>query len=325
MTALRRPAAEPGFIALQSGDTRIEVVPTLGGRVTSMRLGGREWLAPGNATTTPSNGAGALGGAGWDECAPAAGAGTMPEWVKGLGGRPIPAGGEARLQVPQVDLSTGEEGHRLTCVWQGDRLPWTLKRTLLVRPDGVVEARYEAFTPGTLRLPFLWSACLLMPMDAQTRLRMPEVTRFRMQSVSGVDGPAVSVGAGSWPKFPLAGRVYDLSSPWQLPKRSTVTGWLDLAGSRTALQVAQGDAVLTIAMDGEGVPHCGVSLDRGGARTGVKVGAFSRGVSPTVALMPSLGAPDRFAEALGDWQSITWLTPGESRHWSMIIRADKHP
>lgn len=321
MTAMRAPAAEPGFIALQGGDARIEVVPTQGGRVRSLRLAGREWLVQGGPETAPHAGVGVLAGAGWDECAPAAGAGTVPEWVKGLGGRAVPPGGEARLQVPSVDLRTGADGHQLTCTWQGERLPWTLTRTLLVRPDGTVEARYEARTTGEQRLPFLWSACLLVPFDQRTRLRMPETTRFRVQAVTGAEGDALATGTHRWPRLTLGGRARDLSEPWQLPKTSMVTGWLDLAGSRAALQVTQGDAQLSITMGGEGVPHCGVALDRGGVRAGARPGAFSRGLPAALALMPSLGAPDRYAEALGDWQSVTWLVPGEPRHWSMILRA----
>lgn len=328
--APRLASSGPGFIALEGGDARVEVVPTHGGRIRSLRLGGREWLLQGAAHEGPLGGAapganaGALGGAGWDECAPAAGAGTVPEYVKGIGGRPVPAGGEARLQVPEVELRTGVEGHTLRCTWRGDRLPWTLTRTLFVRPDGAVEARYEATATGTQRLPFLWSACLLMPFDARTQLRMPDA-RFRVQSLAGAESTVTSGSTHQWPRLPVDGRARDLSAPWQLPRKVMVTGWLDLASTRSALQVRQQDRQLTITMDGEGVPHCGIVLDRGGLRTGIKRGFLARGTAPALALMPSLGAPDRYAEALGDWQSVTWLAPGEPRHWTMVLRAEKHP
>ena len=100
-------------------------------------------------------------------------------------------------------------------------------------PDGVIEARYEAVATGTQRLPFLWSACLLLPLDAQTRLRMPEATRFRVQTVAGVEADPPVPAAPQWPRLPLRGCVYDLANPWQLPRAAMVTGWLDLAGSRS--------------------------------------------------------------------------------------------
>jgi len=321
MTAPRAAVTEPGYVALQGGEARIEVVPALGGRIRSLRLGGREWLVQGGASSAPRSGVGAFAGAGWDECAPAAGACTVPEWVKGIGGRPVPAGGEARLQVPQVDLRTTPDGNRLACTWRGERLPWTLTRTLLVRPDGAIEARYEAVATGEQRLPFLWSACMLMPLDDKTRLNLGDATRFRVQSIAGAASMGTATGSQQWPRLSVDGSSRDLSSPWQLPRKSMLTGWVDLARTRTTMQVVQGDATLTITTDGEGVSHCGLMVDRAGVRAGAPRGIFSRGAAPAFALQPSLGAPDKFAEALGDWQAITWLVPGEARHWTMTLRA----
>ena len=261
-------------------------------------------------------------GAGWDECAPAAGGGPVPEWVKGIGGRPVPPGGEARLQSPDVTLCTSDEGHQLRCTWRGERLPWTLTRTLLVRPEGVVEARYEAIATGTNRLPFLWSALMLFPLDVATRINLPNAARLRVHSLTGAElGGGTTTSAHQWPRLTLDGKLRDLSAPWQLPRKTTMTGWVDLGVSRVALQLVHGTSTLSITTDGAGIPHCGVMLDRAGARHGGSRGPFSRSVPPALALSPSLGAPDRYAEALGDWQSITWLVPGEPRRWTMTFRA----
>lgn len=326
MASIPHPSVEPGpgFISLEAGGSRVEVVPAHGGRIRSLWLGGREWLLRDPADPGPGPaGAGrsALAGAGWDECAPAAGSGTVPEWVKGSGGRPVPAGGEARSQTPEVALTTGAEGHLLTCTWRGERLPWKLTRALLVRPDGAIEARYEAFASGKHRLPFLWSANLLMPLGSGTRLRFPEAARFRVSSVSAEGaGTGAAVGEGKWPRFVLDGRPRDLGQPWTVPRHVTLSGWLDLASPRTQLQVTQDDARLTITADGAGVPNLGVVIDRGGHVRGDR-GMFGGRARPMIAIRPSLGAPDRFAEALGDWQSITWLVPGEARRWTLTLRA----
>lgn len=322
MTAVRARAGAPGYVALEGGAARVEVVPAQGGRIRSLRLGGREWLLAGAPTDAPAADRSPLGGSGWDECAPAAGAGTVPEWVKGHGGRPVPAGGEARLQAPAVELRTLPEGHSLTCTWRGDRLPWTLVRTLLVRPDGVVEARYEATNTGAQRLPFLWSALLLLPLDARTHITFPEAARLRVQSVTGAPGAEPGTGGAlQWPRLAIDGRARDLSQPWQLPRGVCVTGWVDLAGARATVQVRQGDATLAIASDGDGVPHCGIVADRAGTRDGAPRGLLSRRLPPALALRPSLGAPDTLAEALGDWQAVTWLAPGEPRRWTLTFRA----
>lgn len=320
MTATARET--PGFIALEGGDSRVEIVPQQGGRVRSLHLFGREWLLQGEAESLPRAGRSPLSAAGWDECAPSAGGGEMPEWVKGVGGRALPVGGEARLQQPETSLYTEHDGHHVTCVWRGDRMPWVLTRTLLVRPDGAVEARYEALTTGKDRLPFLWSAFLLFPLGAGTRLRLPDGGRLRIASVTGATLLGdVMEGEGKWPRLVLDGKSRDLSSPWSVPKPTQLHAWLDMAGGRSMIQLWQDDARLTVSTDGAGVPYCGVFVDREGAQHAGKRGlGLRRSGTPMLALSPSLGAPDRYSDALGAWQSMTWLVPGEPRRWTMTIR-----
>ncbi len=324
MTAPRAAVPGPGFIALEGPGSRVEVVPSHGGRIRALVLGGRDWLVRPAADAAPRAEASVLAGAGWDECAPAAAAGTVPEWVKGYGGRAIPAGGEARLQVPSIELRTGADGHRLRCTWRGERLPWTLERTLHLRADGTLEVRYEATNIGEQRLPFLWSACLVMPLDGTTRLKLPDAARLRVQSVTGADGAAVLGGTHQWPRLTLEGRSRDLATPWELPRRASVHAWVDLGRARSQVQVRQGAQALTIGVDGAGGLHCGLLLDRGAARSGVRGGLLSRRV-PALVLQPSLGAPDRLADALGDWQAVAWLTPGEVRQWSLTLKVGSGP
>lgn len=312
----------PGFIALEGGDARLEVVPQLGGRIRSLHLFGREWLLAGGPGTEPRANALLLAGAGWDECAPSAGGGRVPDWVKGYGGAVLPYGGEARLLPPETRISTDADGHQVTCTWRGTVLPWVLTRTLLVRPDGVVEARYEVLTTGSHRIPFLWSALLLLPLGAGTRLRLPEGARFRVASL----GRATPTGRpsdvqGQWPRLTLDGEARDLSRPWDVPRQMVVSGWLDVGPGKALLQVQEGEERLTIGVDGAQVPFCGVVIDRGGRESGRSIaGPFRHKGQPVLALRPSLGAPDRHADALGDWQSVTWVAPGEPRRWTLTIR-----
>lgn len=311
----------PGFIALEGADSRVEIVPELGGRIRSLHLFGHEWLLQGGDESFPREGQTSLGATGWDECAPSGGGGTMPEWVKGVGGRTLPDGGEARLQHPETTLHTEHDGHRVTCVWRGERMPWVLSRTVLVRSDGAVEARYEALTTGNDRLPFLWSARLHFPLSVGTKLRLPDGGRLRIASLSGatMEGEVME-GEGKWPRLHLDGRSRDLSSPWTVPKRTQLRAWLDIPGGRSVIQLWQDDARLTLSTDGEGVPYCGLFVDREGAQHARRRGLFRSG-TPTLTLSPSLGAPDRYADALGAWQAMTWLVPGEPRRWTMTIRA----
>lgn len=313
-------AAEPGFIALEGGDSRIEVVPTLGGRVRSLDLFDHEWLLPTSPETRPALNQAPMSAAGWDECAPSAGGGQIPGWVKGVGGRALPVGGEARAQVPDTQLSTDPEGHKLSCTWHGERMPWQLTRTLLVRPDGAVEARYEAQTNGKDRLPFLWSSWLTFPLTKLTRIRLPDGGRFRVASLTGakLEGEVME-GDGKWPRLVMDEKSRDLSTPWSIPRKAQLGAWLELGPGRSMIQLWEGDKRLTLSFDGAGVPYCGVFIDRSGMHHARKVRLQKIG-TPTISLAPALGAPDNCKDALGDWQSVTWLVPGEPRRWSVTIR-----
>lgn len=313
-----------GYVAVEGGDSRVEVVPSEGGRVRSLHLFGREWLMERDegGGERPVDGP-LMSGAGWEECTPAAGAGPVPDWVKGVGGRANPAGGEARAMHPETSVATEAGAHRVTSIWRGEKMPWVLTRTLLVRQDGAVEARYEALTTGRERLPFLWSANILVPLASETRLQLSEGTRLRTESVRGVTASSdITEVDAQWPRLTLDGRQRDLGKPWDLPRATTYTGWLDLGAGRAMLQLWQGEERLTLTCDGAGVPYCGIVIDRGGNETTGRRGMFGRAAKglPAIAIRPSLGAPDRYVDALGKWKSMTWLAPGEPRRWTMTLR-----
>ena len=262
---------------------------------------GREWLRDTSGDGPAS--AGLLAGSGWEECAPAAG---------------------ARLQHPETRIATLPEGQSVTSTWRGSALPWVMTRTLLVRPDGAVEARYEAWTTGSERLPFLWSALIPFNLDSRTRLGLPEGARLRVSAVQGatVAGGVEQGFVAQWPRLTLDGKSRDLGHPWSLPRAASISAWLELGKARATLQLWQGDERLTLTLDGAGVPYCGIIVDRAGIGTGGRKGMFGRAKhgAPAVALCPSLGAPDHLPDALGDWKAIIWLVPGEQRRWSMTLR-----
>lgn len=310
--------AEPGFIALEGGDSRVEIVPAQGGRIRSLHLFGREWLLAGDAVHGRKS-APVMKGYGWEECAPAAGGGTLPGWVKGCGGVRLPEGGEARTQVPHTSLITDHEGHKVSTTWVGQLMHWELTRTIVVRPDGAVEARYEAKTTGKERLPFLWSAWLLLPLTSRSRLRLPDGARFRVSQLRGATRAGAATEDARWPRLSLDDKPRDLSQPWSLPRKAELSGWLDLGAGRSLIQFLDDDARLTLSCDGEGVPYLGVMIDRAGAAHAEGFG-FRREGTPSIALVPSLGAPQGFSDALGDWQSVSWLVPGEPRRWTVTIR-----
>ena len=308
----------PGFIALEGGDARVELVPTQGGLVRSLECFGTEWLLAGDELT-PKAGTHPWKLSGWVECAPSAGGGTVPEWVKGVGGTVLPAGGTARTQAPETSLATDHEGHKCTMRWTGERMPWQLERTILVRPDGAVEARYEAITTGRERMPFLWSAWITLPLRSSTRLKVSDAGRLRVASLHGAAAGEPREAALKWPRLTLDKRLRDLQSPHSVPSKTTLATWVDLATQRNVIQVQDDDARLSVTLAG-GVPYLGVMIDRAGMQQARARRALRRSGVPSFSLVPSLGAPDRYSDALGGWQSVSWLVPGEPRRWTMTIR-----
>lgn len=283
MSTSPRLSEGAGFIGLRLGETSVDVVPAEGARVSSLRFGGREWL-----------------GGGW------------LEWVPDARRQRDPSDLFAETGLlTQTSLAADEEGQRVTSTWRGSDKPWELTRTILIRADGAVEASYEAVTTGTDRLPLLWSAPLRFPLTARTRIGIPDGGKLRVASVTGaVHASAARPGdlttAVAWPRLSLDQKPRDLSDPWSVPRRTLLNAWLELGGLRASLQLKQGDESLTLTFDGAGVPYCGLVIDRR---------------RPAVTLQPSLGAPDNYTDACGDWQSITWLTPGQPRRWSMTLRS----
>ena len=74
MIAATQP--EYGTAELCAGDARVVIAPALGGKIISMRLGGREWLW--NDPRVPHRVGGDPDSGGLDECFPTAAACNLP-------------------------------------------------------------------------------------------------------------------------------------------------------------------------------------------------------------------------------------------------------
>src|SRR5687768_17319680 len=92
-----RPAAPEmrledfGFAELRGGGSRVLIVPTLGGKIAQMELGGRQWLWQSDVIpySVPEEGTSYVETAdtgGYDECFPTVGPCKVPTWIRGFGG-----------------------------------------------------------------------------------------------------------------------------------------------------------------------------------------------------------------------------------------------
>lgn len=319
-----RPAAAAariedfGFVELRGGDSRVIIVPALGGKIANLELGGRQWLWTSDVTpyTVPDDNASYAETAdtgGYDECFPTVAACKVPTWVRTFGGAQLPDHGELWAQAPTVDVRTSPDGQSATTTWMGRRMPYRLTREVRVRPTGEVECEYEAMNTGTDRIPFIWAGQVVLPLTSQTRVDLPLATRLHVYTQHEI---ALGVGATDlrWPMLRSQGKLMDLSHPAAVAKRYACKVFLEMREGRAAI-IEDGHR-LELSFQVDEVPNVGLWINRGAWTP------FKRGKPyHNLALSPSIGAPDTLEEALGAWKSAQWLDPGKPRRWTLRWRA----
>lgn len=318
-----RPPAQPvrvedlGFAELRGGGSRVVIVPSLGGKIAEMELGGRQWLWRSDVIpyAMPEDGASYVETAdsgGYDECFPTVAPCRVPTWIRGFGGLELPDHGELWTQSPTVDVRTSATGQCAVTTWTGQRMPYRFVREVRVTPSGDVEFVYEATNTGSERMPFIWSAHPLLPLTSETRLELPHATRVHVYTQHEI---ALGTGATDlrWPMIRSAGKLLDFSQPFSIARRYACKLFLEMREGHAA--VVEGGSRLEVSFDTNQVPNFGLWINRGGWTP------FKRGKPySNIAFEPCIGAPDTLDEALGAWKNAHWLDAGHSRRWSLRWR-----
>jgi galactose mutarotase-like enzyme len=317
-------AADFGFLELRGGSSRVVLVPTLGGKLTELEIGGRQWLwasdvvplargMPGNSYLETGD------SGGLDECFPTVSPCRVPGWVRTFGGIELPDHGELWSQEPALEVHTSREGQGATLTWIGLRLPYRLQRTVRVAPSGEVRMEYRLTNEGTERLPFLWASHPLFPLSAHTRLILPEGARLRVFARHEIDLGEVR-SEHRWPFVRGGGKVHDFATPFDVAKKYACKLFLDIPEGSVALR--EGELELVASFDPKQVTHVGLWLNK-------RAWTPFRREAPyqNLGLSPGIGAPDSLSEALGDWKSAAWLDPGAERRWwiNWSVRAVPRP
>ncbi len=316
-TTAARPAY--GTVELHGGDARVVMMPALGGRITELDAGGRQWLlAPpvAHGGPLPSD-----GGAyedrfvgGYDECFPTRAACTLPHSGAPHVGLALPDHGELWSRPCDIEITTDADGQRAVCRWVGRRLPYRFERSVVLQPDGEIVMRYAVSNGGAVRLPFVWSADVVVPLGATTRIVLPDGVVTRVVRATGAE----LGGAGSehrWPRFALPKRIVDLSRPASVGKRFSARVTMDLPSGGMSLH--DGGARLDLAIESAFPAMLAVEIVRA-------PGSFlGRAAMSRLILSPGFGAPDSLAEALGAWHGAQWLEAGATRAWTLRWRGTR--
>ena len=319
-----------GFVELCAGGSHVSIVPTLGGKIASMEMAGRQWLwtsdvIPFRHPVDGSSYVETADSGGYDECFPTVGPCNLPPEVPRYGGLAIPDHGELWAQSAMVGVETHADGEGMagpdadglsvTCEWMGRRLPYRFARVVMMRSSGEVVMRYSVSNEGRDRFPFIWSAHPLLHLTEQTRLVLPEGARVRVYAQHGID----LFGKGAehhWPKFRLEKNEVDLSQPYAVAKDYACKLFVDAPGGRASVEEV--DARLTVTFDPAEVPNFGLWINRGGwSPFKRKRGYVNLGFEPCI------GMPDTVTEALTSWNAAHWLEPGERRSWTLTWSAER--
>jgi galactose mutarotase-like enzyme len=309
----KAPAQGFGFVELKAGTSSVIIVPSLGGKIASLHMGGREWLWQNDKIpfAPPVDGASYVETAdsgGYDECFPTVAACNLPGHIKRYGGLALPDHGELWSQSAAVRVETHDGGPRARTEWEGRRMAYRFAREIIVTPDGAVTMNYEVTNGGSEKLPFLWSAHPLLPLTAETHIELPVGSRLRVAAQHHIDLTLMGSDA-RWPRLRTTHGEADLSYPDGVAKRYACKVFLDLAAGHAA--VVEREARLEVDLDTREVPNFGLWINKGGW-------APKRGLHyMNFAFEPCIGAPDSLSEAIGAWDSAHWLAPDERRRWSL--------
>ncbi len=327
MSFLSRRAPPPrteaqgfGHAELSAGGSRVVIIPELGGKIASLELGGRQWLwtNPSIPYGAPKRGASYVETAesgGYDECLPSIAPCTLPKTAESFAGTIVPDHGDLWSQRPTIELATAPDAHEATMTWRGATMPFRFRRIVRVESTGEVVMRYALKNEGSVRMPFIWAAHVLLPLTSSTRLALPIGEPVRLYRAAKIE----LGGTGSehrWPIFRTAKEAIDLSRPAAVKRKFACKLFFETVPGVAAVEEA-GDR-LEVHFNPTDVPDFGVAINARGWSPKRKVPAYE-----TIGLGPCIGAPDSLDEALGTWRRAHWLDAGKTRKWTLRWRAGR--
>jgi galactose mutarotase-like enzyme len=307
-------------VTMKAGDCSVTILPRLGGKIASIRVGDRELLqsplAP-YAPRTQTMSFDAADASGWDECLPSVAACTV-ETAAGISA--IPDHGDL-WRVPWTEVrDQGSNGQSVALRGECFSLPLVLERTfsLAEAPSGwTLKLDYTLSNTGTSPAPWSWAAHPLFVAEAGDRIQLPEsIETLRLEGSGGgrLGRNGATVG---WPLASLANGVKTDLSIAQAPESEIgdklFAGPLSKTENWCALERPKAGVRIRIGFDSAATPYLGLWVCYGGwpERPGPK--------QMCVAMEPATAPVDSLAET-GPWSRV--LLPGQSYHWRMTVVID---
>jgi galactose mutarotase-like enzyme len=305
-------------VVITAGECTLTLMPHLGGKIASIRVGSHELLqaplnpyAPRTRTMSFDEG----DASGWDECLPSVAACTIQTPA---GQADIPDHGDL-WRIPWQVLSVNHDSAtlRANCF----SLPLQLTRTIALdeTPTGFkLQLLYSLTNMGAYLVPWAWAAHPLFAADEGDQIVL-DIEDLRVEGSAGATlGP--SGKRIPWPKIErTGGSISDLSivqNPDSGIGDKIFAGpfFLPSEPASASLERKQIGLRLTVIFDPAITPYLGLWLCYGG---------WPEGPGPKqvcVALEPTTANEDSLAGA-AQWSK--WLDPGETVTWPMELHIDR--
>ncbi|MDR3774485.1 MAG: hypothetical protein P4L26_14105 [Terracidiphilus sp.] len=322
-------AIEKENVLIRAGACSVTILPHLGGKIASIRIGERELLqsplAPyGPRTETMSFDA--ADASGWDECLPSVAACTVET---AAGQASVPDHGDLwRVQWRNRDQRPGtrdqgpgtDSESSVTLRGECFSLPLALERTTTLKETGQgwrLQVDYTASNTGSFPTPWSWAAHPLFVAEPGDRIVLPAtIERLRLE---GSGGGRLGKGGDqvSWPVATLTdGSRSDLSvaeGPESGIGDKLFAGPLTATENWCTLERPRAGVAIRIRFDAKANPYLGLWICYGGwpERPGTKQNC--------VALEPATAPVDSLA-VTGPWSRV--LAAGETSSWSMTVELE---
>ncbi|MGA8089031.1 MAG: hypothetical protein WCA10_17280 [Terracidiphilus sp.] len=305
-------------VLIRAGECAVTVLPQIGGKIASIRVGERELLqrplAP-IATRTRTMRFDAGDASGWDECLPSVSACTV---MTEAGAAEIPDHGDLwRVEWQPM----AREAHSMTYRGECFSLPLRLERTLMLAEQSsgwTLSLDYSVTNLSSERVPWSWAAHPSFAVEEGDRIELPEsITSLRLE---GSGGGRLGKGGDSvaWPmaRLPDGSRV-DLrvaDAPDSGVGDKLFAGPLRAPENWCALERLSAGLRIRVTFDAEATPYLGLWICYGGwpERPGPK--------QMCVAMEPSTAPVDSLA-VTGPWSRM--LGPGDCFSWPMEVEIER--
>jgi galactose mutarotase-like enzyme len=307
-------------VVMRAGDCSVTLLPALGGKIASIRVGQQELLqtpllpyAPRSRTMSFDE----ADASGWDECLPSVASCTV-ETANGVAA--IPDHGDLwRVRWAEIrDQSSGSDlCESVSLRGECFSLPLALERTATLQETASgwkLELDYLLHNTGNSPTPWSWAAHPLFVAGAGDRIVLP--TSIKSLRLEGSGGGRLGKGGDqvSWPVATLAdGTTSDLNlaqGPESEIGDKLFAGPLGRAENWCVLERPKAGLSIRIAFNTAATPYLGLWICYGGwpERPGAK--------QICVALEPATAPVDSLAQT-GTWSRT--LGAGETFSWTMTV------